>query len=133
MCIRDSINVDECGAIQKQAGCKLLTVPTFDGKLNTGLIQNHMHGFGEQHLSLIHILAQALNEAAEAGCQLIDKTPRAGAEGLQIGFLHPKSTNRVLTELCGKMCIRDSRYPGQKRLFCLLPVRILPNYWLDLP
>ena len=45
---------------------------------------------------------RALNEAAEAGCQLIDKTPRAGAEGLQIGFLHPKSTNRVLTELCGK-------------------------------
>ena len=31
-----------------------------------------------------------------------DKAPRTGAEGLQIGFLHPKSTNRVLTELCGK-------------------------------
>ena len=43
------INVDECGAIEKQSGCKLLTVPTFDGKLNTGLIQNHMHGFGDQH------------------------------------------------------------------------------------
>lgn len=43
------IHVDECGAIEKQTGCKLLTVPTFDGKLNIGLIQNHMHGFGEQH------------------------------------------------------------------------------------
>lgn len=43
------IHVDECGAIEKQTGCKLLTVPTFDGKLNVGLIQNHMHGFGEQH------------------------------------------------------------------------------------
>lgn len=43
------INVDECGAIEKQSGSKLLTVPTFDGKLNTGLIQNHMHGFGDQH------------------------------------------------------------------------------------
>lgn len=43
------IHVDECGAIEKQTGCKLLTVPTFNGKLNVGLIQNHMHGFGEQH------------------------------------------------------------------------------------
>lgn len=43
------INVDECGAIEKQSGSKLLTVPTFDGKLNIGLIRNHMHGFGEQH------------------------------------------------------------------------------------
>lgn len=43
------INVDECGAIEKQSGCKLLTVPTFDGKLNIGLIQNHMHDFGNQH------------------------------------------------------------------------------------
>lgn len=43
------IHVDECGAIERQSGCKLLTVPTFDGKLNIGLIQNHMHGFGDQH------------------------------------------------------------------------------------
>jgi len=43
------INVDECGAVEKQTGSKLLTVPTFDGKLNVGLIQNHMHGFGDQH------------------------------------------------------------------------------------
>ena len=43
------INVDECGAIEKQSGCKLLTVPTFNGKLTVGLIENHMHGFGDQH------------------------------------------------------------------------------------
>lgn len=43
------IHVDECGAMEKQSGCKLLTVPTFNGKLTVGLIENHMHGFGEQH------------------------------------------------------------------------------------
>lgn len=59
------INVDECGAIQKQAGCKLLTVPTFDGKLNTGLIQNHMHGFGEQHHSQPNIIS--LTQCTELG------------------------------------------------------------------
>ncbi len=41
-----------------------------------------------------------LDEAAEMGIQLIDKQPRKGAEGLNIAFLHPKSTHGVLTELC---------------------------------
>lgn len=59
------INVDECGAIQKQTGCKLLTVPTFDGKLNTGLIQNHMHGFGEQHHSQPNVVS--LTQCTELG------------------------------------------------------------------
>lgn len=45
---------------------------------------------------------EALTEAGEKGVALIDKTPRKGAEGLNIGFLHPKSTFGVLTELCGK-------------------------------
>ena len=34
------------------------------------------------------------------GVKLIDKEGRAGAEGLTIGFLHPKSTGGVLTEFC---------------------------------
>lgn len=42
----------------------------------------------------------ALDEAAAAGLRLIDKAPRGGAEGLQIAFLHPKSTVGILTELC---------------------------------
>ena len=61
------------------------------------------NGGGMHHMAFaVEDVAEALNEAAAAGCQLIDKAPRTGAEGLQIGFLHPKSTNRVLTELCGK-------------------------------
>lgn len=59
------INTDECGAIQKQTGCKLLTVPTFDGKLNVGLIQNHMHGFGDQHHSQPKLIS--LTECTELG------------------------------------------------------------------
>ena len=34
------------------------------------------------------------------GIRLIDKTPRKGAEGMTIAFLHPKSTQGILTELC---------------------------------
>ena len=43
------IHVDECGALEQHIGCKLLTIPTFDGKLTVDLIRNHMHGFGDQH------------------------------------------------------------------------------------
>ena len=46
--------------------------------------------------------ANALAEAETTGIRLIDKAPRTGAEGLQIAFLHPKSTLGVLTELCEK-------------------------------
>ena len=42
----------------------------------------------------------ALDECAAQGIQLIDTKPRKGAEGLNIAFLHPKSTHGVLTELC---------------------------------
>lgn len=59
------INVDECGAIEKQVGCKLLTVPTFDGKLNVGLIRNHTHGFGDQHHSQPRIIS--LTQCTEFG------------------------------------------------------------------
>ncbi len=47
-------------------------------------------------------VAHALAQAEAAGVRLIDKAPRKGAEGLNIAFLHPKSTLGVLTELCEK-------------------------------
>ena len=56
-----------------------------------------------------HHIAYAVNdiearlaEVAEKGVQLIDKTPRSGAEGMTIAFLHPKSTAGILTEFCEK-------------------------------
>ncbi|MGL4907731.1 MAG: methylmalonyl-CoA epimerase [Bacteroidales bacterium] len=49
-------------------------------------------------------LNSALTEVEVKGVQLIDKQARKGAEGLNIGFLHPKSTQGVLTEFCEKPC-----------------------------
>lgn len=43
------INVDECGAPEKFTGCKLLTIPTKDGKLTPDTVKKHLHGFGDQH------------------------------------------------------------------------------------
>ncbi len=45
-------------------------------------------------------LNEALKEMEQKGVRLIDQEPRGGAEGLNIAFLHPKSTGSVLTELC---------------------------------
>ncbi len=43
---------------------------------------------------------ESLKKAESKGIRLIDKQARPGAEGLNIAFLHPKSTGGVLTELC---------------------------------
>lgn len=58
-------------------------------------------GQGIHHIAFaVESVQEFLDHAASKEVALIDKAPRAGAEGLQIGFLHPKSTNGVLTEVC---------------------------------
>mgnify|MGYP003592687086 FL=1 len=58
-------------------------------------------GEGVQHIAFAADGLQShLDELAANGVQLIDKAPRKGAEGLNIAFLHPKSTSGVLMELC---------------------------------
>ena len=57
---------------------------------------------GIQHMAFAVAdgVANGLAELQEKGCQVIDKAPRKGAEGLNIAFLHPKSTVGTLIELC---------------------------------
>ncbi len=57
-------------------------------------------GPGLHHLAYrVPDLAAALTRLAEAGVELIDEHPRAGAHGRLVAFLHPKSTGGVLIEL----------------------------------
>ncbi len=58
-------------------------------------------GEGIHHIAFaVKNIENALTEVESKGIRLIDKEPRKGAEGLDIAFLHPKSTNGVLTEFC---------------------------------
>jgi len=58
-------------------------------------------GEGVHHIAFaVEQIENALHEAENKNIALIDKTPRKGAEGLEIAFLHPKSTMGVLTEFC---------------------------------
>ena len=60
-------------------------------------------GEGIHHIAFaVSNIEDQLKEAASKGVQLVDAVPRKGAEGLDIAFLHPKSTFGVLTELCEK-------------------------------
>ncbi len=51
------INVDECGAPERIIGCKLIDLPTPDGKLTPELVATQLHGFGDQH----HVQAKAIS------------------------------------------------------------------------
>ncbi len=58
-------------------------------------------GPGIQHVAFrVADIEAALQELKDAGVKLIDETPRIGAGGAKIAFLHPKATNGVLVELC---------------------------------
>lgn len=60
-------------------------------------------GEGVHHIAFaVEGIDNSLKEMKSKGVQLIDKAPRKGAEGLDIAFLHPKSTMGVLTEFCEK-------------------------------
>ena len=58
-------------------------------------------GQGIQHVAFrVENIEKALEELKAKGIKLIDETPRMGAGGAKIAFLHPKSTSGVLVELC---------------------------------
>ncbi|HBY56622.1 MAG TPA: methylmalonyl-CoA epimerase [Candidatus Atribacteria bacterium] len=58
-------------------------------------------GEGIQHIAFkVDNLESILGELKEKGIRLIDEKPRYGAGGAKIAFLHPKSTNGILIELC---------------------------------
>ena len=60
-------------------------------------------GEGIHHLAFaVDGLQKSLDEVKSKNIKLIDEKYRKGAEGLNIAFLHPKSTFGVLTEFCEK-------------------------------
>ncbi len=104
----------KCYAIEEVADQKVKTAFFMVGQTKIELLEStnpegpigkflEKKGQGVHHIAFaVDNVNEALNELDAKGVQLIDKTSRKGAEGLNIGFLHPKSTMGVLTEICGK-------------------------------
>ena len=102
----------KCYAIEEVADQKVRTAffmlgqtkiellePTSDESTIAKFIE--YRGVGVHHLALACTDIEAQLADAEAqGIRLIDAKPRKGAEGMSIAFLHPKSTQGILTELC---------------------------------
>ena len=59
------INVDECGAPEKFTGCKLIPVPTKDGKLTVEAVRSACHGIGDQHHVQPRVIS--ITQATEVG------------------------------------------------------------------
>jgi methylmalonyl-CoA epimerase len=58
-------------------------------------------GEGIHHIAFeVDNLKSVLEDLKKKGVQLIDQEPRHGAGGIRIAFLHPRSTNGILIELC---------------------------------
>ena len=58
-------------------------------------------GTGIHHIAYrVKNLSETLKRLHSKGFRLIDESPREGAEGKKIAFVHPKSTNGILIELC---------------------------------
>jgi methylmalonyl-CoA/ethylmalonyl-CoA epimerase len=78
-----------------------LLAPTEDGSS----IKNYLdkRGEGLHHLALrVNNIEAKLAELKAKGYRLIDETPRLGAEGKKIAFIHPSSTGGILIELTEK-------------------------------
>jgi methylmalonyl-CoA/ethylmalonyl-CoA epimerase len=104
----------KCYAIEEVADQKVKTAFFMVGQTKIELLEStdpegpiskfiEKKGPGVHHLAFaVDNVNEALADVAAKGIQLIDKTGRKGAEGMNIGFLHPKSTLGVLTELCSE-------------------------------
>ena len=105
----------KCYAVEEVADQKVRTAFFMVGQTKIELLEStdpegaigkfiEKKGEGVHHVAFAvdGDLQETLNEVSEKGVQLIDKQPRKGAEGLNIAFLHPKSTMSVLTEFCKK-------------------------------
>ena len=82
-----------------QTKIELLEPTSEDGTI-AKFIEKRGEGIHHMAFAIEDGVANALAEVEAKGVRLIDKAPRKGAEGLNIAFLHPKSTCSVLTELC---------------------------------
>ena len=104
----------KCYAVEEVADQKVKTAFFMVGETKIELLEStdpegpigkfiEKKGPGVHHLAFaVDDVNKSLTEMGEKGVRLIDQQSRKGAEGLNIGFLHPKSTLGVLTELCGK-------------------------------
>ena len=79
-----------------------LLEPTAEDSAIASFLENKGPGIHHIAFAVEDGVSNALGECRSKKIRLIDFEPRKGAEGLNIAFLNPRSTQGVLTELCEK-------------------------------
>ncbi|MCQ2151004.1 MAG: methylmalonyl-CoA epimerase [Bacteroidales bacterium] len=79
-----------------------LLEPTSPDSTVAKFLETRGPGFHHMAYAVEDGVANALAECGEKSIRTIDTAPRAGADGMNIAFLHPKATQSILTELCEK-------------------------------
>lgn len=79
-----------------------LLEPTSDDSTISNFLETKGPGIHHIAFAVEDGVAEALTECKSKKIRLIDFEPRRGAEGLNIAFLNPRSTQGVLTEFCEK-------------------------------
>lgn len=104
----------ECYSVEEVADQKVKTAFFMIGQTKIELLEAtsedstiakfiEKKGEGVHHIAFaVENTDETLKDLEAKGVTLIDKTSRNGAEGLKIGFVHPKSTGGVLMEFCCK-------------------------------
>ena len=104
----------KCYAIEEIADQKVKTAFFMVGQTKIELLEStspdgtigkfiEKRGEGIHHIAFaVKGLQKSLEEVKSKNVMLVDEKGRKGAEGMNIAFLHPKSTFGVLTELCEK-------------------------------
>ena len=79
-----------------------LLEPTSPDSTVAKFLETRGPGFHHMAYAVEDGVANALAECGEKSIRTIDAAHRAGADGMNIAFLHPKATQSILTELCEK-------------------------------
>ena len=102
----------ECYAVEEVADQKVRTAFFMVGETKIELLEStdpdgpvgkfiEKRGEGVHHIAFaVENIEEKLAYAESLGVTLIDNIPKGGAEGLDIAFLHPRSTAGVLFEIC---------------------------------
>lgn len=59
------VAVDECGALERFVGCKVIDIPTPDGKLTPDLVERHLARIGDQHAAQPRVVT--VSQSTETG------------------------------------------------------------------
>lgn len=117
------LTVHECCGPENYIGCKLVTIPTSDGKLTVDLIEPSLMGIGDPHMAQPHVVS--ITQATERGTvyrpgEIRQLADFAHAKGMVVHMDGARLCNAAaflkvgLNDICGKVGVDVLSFGGTK-------------------